>query len=439
MMTTSIKVQNVSKTYFLFSNPLERLKQFIAIRFLKKDPQLSKAHHALKKVSLKVEKGQTIGIVGQNGSGKSTLLQLICGTLKPTIGNIQIKGRISALLELGAGFNPEFTGRENIYLNGAILGLKKNEIEQSFDKIVKFADIGAYLEQPIRTYSSGMVVRLAFAIAIHVDPEILVIDEALAVGDEGFQRKCFAYLETFKKKGGTILFVSHSAEQVVRLCDKALLLDKGDPLIFSDPKQIMNAYHKLLFALPENREKVRKQIMSGEFSESTTKSNYKKTDLFDPSLVPESIIEYQSRGAKIHDLKIMTPKGKPVNLLNQGKKYTVEYHVTFDKNALHIACGTLIKTTDGIAVCSSTTRGTPEIIEEVKKGQKVKISHNFTCNLLPGAFFINAGVSSINDQEQFFLHRIVDGYMFKVLPNDTSHMTGLANLDFKPKVKKNVK
>ena len=438
-MSTPIIVKDISKTYFLFSSPLDRIKQFFGARILRKDLGFSKPHHALKNVSFQVEKGQTIGIIGQNGSGKSTLLQMICGTLRQTSGDIQINGRISALLELGAGFNPEFTGRENLYLNAAILGLEKEEIDDAFDKIVAFADIGTYLDRPIRTYSSGMVVRLAFAIAIHVNPEILVIDEALAVGDEGFQRKCFAYLEDFKKQGGTILFVSHSAEQVVRLCDQALLLDKGDPLLFSDPRSVMNAYHKLLFALPENRDKIRDQIMNQDFVDDTKKSAHKKTDFFDPTLIPESAVEYQSRGARIEDLHVTNAKGDRVNLLDQGKKYRIQYRVTFDKDASHIACGTLIKTTDGVAVCSSTTRGTDQIVETVKSGKTIHVTHEFTCHLLPGSFFMNAGVSSINDQSQFFLHRIVDGYMFKVLPNDTSHMTGLANLGFKPKVKKNVK
>ncbi|HHQ4708182.1 TPA: ABC transporter ATP-binding protein, partial [Aeromonas veronii] len=220
----AIKVENLSKCYEVYDTPRDRLKQFIfprmqsVVRIVERQNYF-REFWALRNVNFEVKKGETVGIIGCNGSGKSTLLQMICGTLNPTSGSINTKGRIAALLELGSGFNPEFTGRENVYLNGAVLGLSNKEIDERFDDIADFADIGEFIERPVKTYSSGMTVRLAFAVQAMVDPDILVVDEALAVGDEKFQRKCFARLEELKSKGSSILFVSHSSASIVELCD----------------------------------------------------------------------------------------------------------------------------------------------------------------------------------------------------------------------------
>src|SRR6478672_3840406 len=227
----AIKVEHLSKCYQIYSQPRERLKQFIlpALQGMigQQPKQYFRDFWALQDVSFEVRKGETVGIIGRNGSGKSTLLQLICGTLNPTSGSLQAHGRIAALLELGSGFNPEFTGRENVYLNGSLLGLSSAEIDVKFDDIAAFADIGEFIERPVKTYSSGMVVRLAFAVQAMVDPDILIVDEALSVGDEKFQRKCFARLEELKSRGTSILFVSHSGSQIVELCERALLLEHG--------------------------------------------------------------------------------------------------------------------------------------------------------------------------------------------------------------------
>ena len=231
MTDTAIQVNNLGKCYEIYNNPRDRLKQFIAPRLQRLAGQTPKQYFrefwALKDVSFEVKKGETIGIIGRNGCGKSTLLQLICGTLNPTSGSVQTNGRVAALLELGSGFNPEFTGRENVYMNGAVLGLSKEEIDARFNDIAVFADIGDFIEQPIKTYSSGMVVRLAFAVAINVDPDILVIDEALAVGDMRFQQKCFRKMRSFKEKGKTIIFVTHDTGAVISFCERAIWLKDG--------------------------------------------------------------------------------------------------------------------------------------------------------------------------------------------------------------------
>jgi lipopolysaccharide transport system ATP-binding protein len=241
----SIKVENLSKCYQIYDQPRDRLKQFIVPRLQRAIGQPSRQYFrefwALKEVSFEVKRGETVGIIGRNGSGKSTLLQMICGTLNPTGGSIQTHGRIAALLELGSGFNPEFSGRENVYMNGAVLGLSREEIDQRFDAIAAFADIGDFIEQPVKTYSSGMYVRLAFAVIAHVDAEILVIDEALAVGDAVFTQKCMRFLRKFKEEG-TLIFVSHDMGSVLNLCERAVWLHHGQLRQMGESKEIAEVY-----------------------------------------------------------------------------------------------------------------------------------------------------------------------------------------------------
>ena len=241
----AIRVTNLSKRYEIYGNPRDRLKQFVLPRLQRQAKQPPKQYFrefwALKDVSFEVKKGETVGIIGRNGSGKSTLLQMICGTLHPTSGSIQTHGRIAALLELGSGFNPEFTGRENVYMNASVLGLSNEEIDERFADIVSFADIGEFIEQPVKTYSSGMMVRLAFSVIAHVDADILIVDEALAVGDAFFTQKCMRFLRNFMKTG-TVLFVSHDTGAVVNLCSKAVLLNRGQVTEIGTPKSVTEQY-----------------------------------------------------------------------------------------------------------------------------------------------------------------------------------------------------
>lgn len=238
----AISVTNLTKTYRIFGHPGDRIKQALTLGRMK----FHRKFTALRDVSFEIKKGETVGIIGRNGSGKSTLLQLICGILKPTSGEVQVNGRISALLELGAGFNPEFTGRENIYFQGAVMGITKEEIERRFDDVAAFADIGEFIDQPVRIYSSGMYVRLAFATAIHTDANVLIIDEALSVGDFAFQAKCLRRIDTLRDEGVTILLVTHNTEQVVSHCDRSLLLDRGRLILDSSAKECVFSYKQLL-------------------------------------------------------------------------------------------------------------------------------------------------------------------------------------------------
>lgn len=237
----AIKVSNISKVYKIFDKPTHRFRQFFSkLKFYKE-------FKALQNVSLQIPKGTTIGIVGNNGSGKSTLLQIICGTLFPTSGNVTVNGKISALLELGTGFNNEFTGLENVYLSAAVAGLSKKEIDKQFDSILEFSELGNFINQPVKTYSSGMYIRLAFSVAIHVNPDILIIDEALAVGDISFQMKCLEKIEEFRKKNKTIVFVSHSLEQVKRFCNYSYWIEDGKIRLHGETNYVCDQYRSSMF------------------------------------------------------------------------------------------------------------------------------------------------------------------------------------------------
>src|SRR5690348_17405177 len=260
----SIRVEGLSKRYEIYSQPAHRLKQMILPRAQRAMRRSARTYFnefwALRDVGFDVRKGETVGIVGRNGSGKSTLLQMICGTLNPTLGTIAVNGRVAALLELGAGFNPEFTGRESVRLSGLLYGLSERELNARFDAILDFAGIGDFIDQPIKTYSSGMYVRLAFSVAINVSPDVLVVDEALSVGDEAFQRKCFARINAIRDAGATVLFVSHAAGTVVELCDRAILLDRGEMIADGAPRFVVPRYHKLLYAPTGKAAAVREAI-----------------------------------------------------------------------------------------------------------------------------------------------------------------------------------
>ncbi|MBN9286507.1 MAG: hypothetical protein BGO43_06505 [Gammaproteobacteria bacterium 39-13] len=277
-----IRVEDLGKCYQIYKQPQDRLKQFIMPTFNRlvgRQKTYYQSFWALQNISFEVRRGQSIGILGQNGSGKSTLLQIITGILAPTYGTVEVHGRIGALIELGSGFNPEFTGRENVYLNGALLGLSRQEIEQKFDQIASFADIGQHLEHAVKTYSSGMMLRLAFAVQMAIEPEILIIDEALAVGDAKFQLKCFRRLADLKENGTTILLVSHAIETVKSFCDIGLVLE-GSKLIFKgDAKRAATKYFSILFSEQNQQTPEREQAKKYEDTQENKTSLFEHTFL----------------------------------------------------------------------------------------------------------------------------------------------------------------
>ncbi len=447
---TAIQIRNLTKTYRLYNRPIDRIKE----TFLPGVKPYHQPFQALVDVTLDIKKGETVGIVGRNGSGKSTLLQLVCGIIQPTIGTVNVNGRISALLELGAGFNPEFTGLQNVYLNGSILGLQKTEIDDKLEAILDFADIGEFIDQPVKSYSSGMFVRLAFAVAISVEPEILIVDEALSVGDEAFQRKCFAHINSIQERGGTILFVTHSASTVVELCSRAFLFDQGELLLAGAPKQIVSRYQKMIYA-PEDRleslkneyrklpdrfhllraEKADKKDTADDvLNEGSVEKNV-IPDLstafegdFDPNMLPVSTINYEKKGATITDPCIRTSAGRQVNILTAGETYHFCYQAQFDGYVKNIKFGMLIKTLKGIEIsgCSASLEG--HDIENIDVGDVVDVKFPFRCSLNPGVYFLNAGILGTVEGVEEHLDRQLDVGMFRVNEKDEKYSTALVSL-----------
>lgn len=452
----AIRVSGLSKYYFIFDRPEDRLKQMLVPRLQRlvgaTPKRYFKPFAAVQNVTFEVKRGETVGIIGRNGSGKSTLLQVVCGTLRPTEGTVDVNGRIAALLELGAGFNPEFTGRENVFVKASILGLSHAETEARFDDIARFADIGMFIDQPVKTYSSGMFVRLAFATAINVDPDILVVDEALAVGDEAFQRKCFARIEEIKSKGATILFVSHGAQTIVQLCDRALLMDRGELILEGRPKTVVSQYQRLVNASHAATPAIRDSIIAmrnasvtpnadagavadKDSAEGTSATAVAKIpeddspDFFDPNLRPKSTVGLEERGARIRDVKLVTLRGKQVNCITTGRQYRYEYVVDFTQEIAEVGFGMMIKTVQGLEFAGSTTTFSQKRrIPNVLPGQSFKVSFQFTCRMLPGTYFMNAGTSGVCEGERQFSHRLLDALMIRVAPVEEQTATGFIDI-----------
>ena len=444
----AIRVENLGKCYQVYANPKDRLRQAIMPRLRAfggfEARQYYREFWALRGVSLEVAEGETVGIIGRNGSGKSTLLQMICGTLDPTEGAVETQGRVAALLELGAGFNPEFTGRENVFMNASVLGLEDEEIADRFDDIAAFADIGEFIDQPVKHYSSGMYARLAFAVAISVDPRILIVDEALSVGDEPFQRKCFARIEQIKRDGGSILLVSHTASTVVSLCDRAILLHSGERLFTGPPKVAVSWYQKLMNAPDDRFKSISEEIRAldrlhscpEEGAHGGTGDETAATDAaageteahpgYDPSLVSKSMVVYETKGARIFNPRILDLVGRRVNQLQRGERYRVCYEVTFERDVPAVRFRCLIKTLNGVELGGGTF---PEMRSDgvpARAGETVHVVLEFSCNLDTGTYFLNCGL-----QDHFeSLHRILDALVFRVESARDSHSFGIVDFGF---------
>lgn len=440
---TAIEVRNLGKSYNIYKRPQDRLKQSVIPRLQQLVGRPANRYFrefwALRGVSFEVKKAETVGIIGRNGSGKSTLLQLICGTLSPTTGTVTTQGRIAALLELGSGFNPEFSGRENVYLNGAILGLSKEEIDDRFDAIAAFADIGEFIEQPVKMYSSGMVVRLAFAVQAMVDPDILIVDEALAVGDEKFQRKCFTRLEELKSKGTSILFVSHSGVQIVELCDRALLLERGARLMYTRPLQAVRAYQKLIYAPVDEQARLVKEYQSADQSnKDLTAVNHIKMEAvkspdgaleatFDPGLIPETTEIYPEQGAEILSFHMQDMDGRRVNVLNMGQECQLSVCGRFLSNNDRVYFGIHIRSISGTIITGQRYPENGKFLDRiVYAGENFCITYGFKMTLVPGVYFVGAGVWSVNEPN--CLHRIMDALMFRIMPNRESNASGFVDI-----------
>ncbi len=438
-----ISVREVGKMYRLYDRPQDRLKEQLFWRFGK---HFGREFWALQDVSFEIHRGEAVGIVGRNGSGKSTLLQVIAGTLTPTTGEISVKGRLAALLELGSGFNPEFTGRENVFLNGAILGIGNEEMEGKYGDIVEFADIGQFIDQPVKLYSSGMVVRLAFAVQAVVEKDILLVDEALAVGDEAFQRKCMRALEQFREAGGTVLFVSHNAQAIVRHCSRCLFLNEGRLVLDGPSKPILDIYQRIIFSAPKQQEKDFRTIRE-HGSESvdvilgliTVPNEHQLSAVerkpnspaggYDVSVPKGMELSYGTGQATITDFGMYDETGQLVNVLVAGGTYSWRYVVTFGETAWNVKFGMMFKTIDGIEVANINTIGERQYIEKIDEGSAILVCVRLRVNLAPGIYFLNSGVMGDTFSGSGYLHRRVDLYSVRVIPPDERSIYGIAYLE----------
>lgn len=422
----AIRVEGLSKCYQIYTNPADRLKQFIfprIKRFLgKQSTPYYREFWALDDISFTVKRGETVGILGSNGSGKSTLLQIICGTLSPTGGIVQTHGRIAALLELGSGFNPDFTGRENVYLNAAVLGLSLDEINKRYDDIVDFADIGEFINQPVKTYSSGMVVRLAFAVQSQIEPDILIVDEALSVGDVKFQAKCFDRLRQLKENGTSILLVTHSSEQVVSHCTAALLLNKGQQIELGEPKRVVNRYMDLLFGKDSNQTKDEPDTATSQTSKVPNIELSHTADVF-ANRVGYNPHEYRwgDKKALILDYKLLA-NGEPYpSAISTGQKIDLILVVKFMAAIFRPIMGVTIKTKEGITVygANSETLKQTDLSDAGTENSTIEMQISFMCDLAYGDYFISIGLASKHGEEVIPHDRRYDCIHMQVRPNIT--------------------
>lgn len=400
----SVSLQNVSKKYRLFNTPKDR--------FLEAIHPFNKKYHkefwAIRQINMRIFQGQTVGIIGRNGSGKSTLLQIICSILKPTSGEIMVNGRISALLELGAGFNPEFTGRENVFINGALMGFSREEMEERMLTIKTFADIGEFIDQPVKIYSSGMFVRLAFACAINVDPDILIVDEALAVGDAKFQHKCYQKFLEFQETGKTVILVTHDMGAVVKHCDYAFLLENGAIINEGEPNEVVNRYYELIFTghiqpksidIPITQKNI--DTLTGALQKSGGQS---KLEVFLLERSDRDICNlritynknecrYGDCRAEIVDFLCISGGSEDPGKISSGEVIDIylkiKFHQTIDRPLL----GFLIKTIDGIPIYGTNTRYSNIPIKPVHAYEYIIFKFSLTMNLQQGDYFIDLGIA----------------------------------------------
>lgn len=415
MNDIAIKVENLSKCYQIYDAPRDRLKQFVVPRLQRiagKSPkQYFREFWALKDVSFEVKKGETVGIIGRNGSGKSTLLQMICGTLNPTSGSIQTNGRIAALLELGSGFNPEFTGRENVYMNGAVLGLSKDEVDEKFEAIATFADIGDFIEQPVKTYSSGMFVRLAFAIQANVDPEILIVDEALAVGDAYFVHRCMARFHDLQRKGATIIFVSHDASSVKRLCGRVLWLKNGHSILVGDATTVVDAYLQDLFGLGDKKR--------NNSNIGCSDVHIPKEDNFNLKLdLSSGDGRYGERKLEMIGMHLSNVDGLPTSTVAWDGVICLLLEIK--NNDLppgqSIGCGYILRDIKGIEIASTSTWFDSVKILAPAQGNSLRVLIEITVPMLhPGNYSLTPSVSSIPEVEGPVIQdRILNAFIFEI-------------------------
>lgn len=381
----AITVKDLKKVYKLYDKPSDRFKEAFGLTRKK-----AKEHYALNGVSLEIFQGETVGIIGTNGSGKSTILKIITGVLSPTSGEVNVNGRISALLELGAGFNMEYNGIENVYLNGTMMGFSQKEIDAKLPEILKFADIGDYVYQPVKTYSSGMFVRLAFAVAINIEPEILIVDEALSVGDVFFQAKCYHKFEEFKKMGKTIVFVSHDLSSISKYCDRVYLLNQGNLLGEGSPKEMIDAFKRVLVGQYEIHDKEDMDIHIPE-------------NVLNPEL-----LEYGTKQAEMTEFYITDDKSVKTTAVIKGTEFTIHVKVAFRDRIVAPIFAFSFKNIKGTEITGTNSMIEKAFLEPVEAGVVKEVTFKQNMSLQGGEYLLSLGVTGYEGSEFQVYHRLYD-------------------------------
>ncbi len=411
MSEFAIQVKHLNKMYKLYNKPSDRLKEALGFHVPVRE------HYALRDVSFNVKRGETVGIIGTNGSGKSTILKIITGVLNPTGGEVVVDGRISALLELGAGFNMEYTGIENVYLNGTMMGFSKEEIDARLQDILDFADIGDFVHQPVKAYSSGMFVRLAFAVAINIDPEILIVDEALSVGDVFFQAKCYRKFEEFKKMGRTILFVSHDLSSISRYCDRVVLLNKGVKLEEGSPKQMVDMYKQLLVG----QDPVKKE------EKETARENWNEKFQVNPNM-----LEYGSKLAEITDFAVIDEEGRYTNTIEKGSSFRIKMRVLFHEAIQEPIMAYTFKDIKGTEITGTNTMFEKMHVEHSGEGDVCTVTFTQDMFLQGGEYLLSFGCTGYKDGEFTVFHRLYDACNITVVSNKNT--VGFYDMDSKVEI-----
>jgi len=396
----AIEVKDVVKVYKLYDRARDRVADAFGLR--KKNP--CKLHYALNGVNMSIHRGETVGLIGTNGSGKSTMLKIITGVLHPTSGQVTVNGRISALLELGAGFNMEYNGIENVYLNGTMMGFSEKEIDERLPGILEFADIGDYVNQPVRTYSSGMFVRLAFAVAINIDPEILIVDEALSVGDVFFQAKCYHKFEEFKKLGKTILFVSHDLSSISKYCDRVYLLSNGRLLGEGSPKEMIDAYKRVLvgqYEIPEDKN----EEHAGMLEEVKKAAGQAAEGM---GAVNPDALEYGTGQAQIEEYYLTDDRGIRTTAVMKGSRFTLHMRVRFHDTVPAPIFAFTVKNIKGTEITGTNTMIEKTFLESVEAGAVKDVTFTQKMSLQGGDYLLSMGVTGYRGEVFEVYHRLYD-------------------------------
>lgn len=421
----AISVKDVTKIYRLYDKPIDRLKESLSVTH----KNYHKDFYALQNLSFDVKKGETVGIIGTNGSGKSTILKIITGVLTPTSGEVMVDGKISALLELGAGFNQDYTGIENIYMNGTMMGFSKQEMDKKLPDILEFADIGDFVYQPVKTYSSGMFVRLAFALSINVEPEILIVDEALSVGDVFFQSKCYRRMDELRKSGTTIVMVTHDMGSVIKYCDKVVLLNRGEFVAEGPAGKMVDLYKKILAGQLDslNEELAQMNDFSGDSVVSSTDTAGQKEEngskqhqkglMKDKLTINANRTEYGDGRAEIVDLGLLDERGNLTNLLLKGEMFTIKEKIRFNTEIQAPIFTYTIKDKKGTDLTGTNTMFEGTDIKPVKRGDVYEVSFRQKMTLQGGEYLLSMSCTGFENGEHVVYHRLYDVANITVISN----------------------